>query len=310
MASCEKQLIELVRAIEPTATQKDGAKRSHNYLRDILTTGQMEKRIVESYLSGSYPRDTAIRPLDDVDIVFVIDPSQWPKGLFDYFFGEPPEPEVVLKAFLNAIRYRYEGSSLRMQNRSVRLNLHHLNIDVVPAIDRVKGDGSILIPDRAKEGWIVTAPKKHSEIATSINKQVEGRFKPLVKLLKLWNYNLPSTARFKSFAIETLAARLFQNIKVESLEEGLLLFFDFVGYLGDNAKAYRWSDKYGISLGWFVCSIPDLADTGSNVAAGTSEDRKESFIEKAVVSRNKLLEARDARSDDTAWNRTKEALRC
>lgn len=270
----------------------------------------MEKRIVDSYLCGSYPRDTAIRPLDDVDVIFVIDPSQWPKSMFDYFFELPPTPEVVLKAFMNAIRYRYDGSSLRLQNRSVRLSLNHLNIDVVPAIDRQKNDGSILIPDRKKEAWIVTAPKKHSEIASSINLQREGHFKPIVKLLKLWNCNLPSTAKFKSFAVETLAARLFQNVTMESLEEGLLLFFDFVGYLGDNARAYKWSNRYGMSLSWFECSIPDLAETGCNVAAGTSVDRKGSFIEKAVVSRNKLLEARDARSEDTAWNRTKEALRC
>ena len=310
MASCEKQLIELVRAIEPTATQKDGAKRSHNYLREILATGQMAKRIVDSYLSGSYPRDTAIRPLDDVDVIFVMAPDQWPKSQFGFLFGEEPEPEEVLKAFLNAIRYRYDGSSLRLQNRSVRLILNHLNIDVVPAIDRTKSDGSILIPDREKGDWIPTAPKRHSEIASTINQQKEGRFKPLVKLLKYWNCNLPSTAKFKSFAVETLAARLFQNIKLGSLEEGLLLFFDFVGYLGDDAQAYKWSNKYGVSFDWFECSIPDIAGISNNVATGVSEEQKQRFIENALVSRNRLVEASSARSEETAWNRTKQALRC
>lgn len=310
MASCENRLIQLVKEIEPTATQKDGAKRSHNYLREVLATGQMEKRIVDSYLSGSYPRDTAIQPLDDVDLIFVINPKEWFSNYFDELFSTYPEPQFVLNTFLGAIRYRYKDSSLRLQNRSVRLKLYHLNIDVVPAIEGKKDDGTILIPDREKEEWIITAPKKHSEIASAINKQQDARFKPLVKLLKYWNSNLPSTARFKSFAVETLAARLFQKTKLGSLEEGLLLFFDFVGYLGDDARAYKWSNNYGMSFDWFECIIPDIAGIGSNVVAGVSEDHKQRFIENAVVSRNRMIEARDTRSEDTAWNRTKQALRC
>lgn len=83
----------------------------------------MINRIVESYLSGSYARETAIRPLEDVDIIFLIDPRHWPISLFASY----PEPDAVLKTFSNAIRRRYQDSSLRTQNRSVRLRLIHLN---------------------------------------------------------------------------------------------------------------------------------------------------------------------------------------
>ncbi len=310
MVSCEKMLVELVRDIEPTAAQKDGARRSHNFLREILATGQIGKRIVDSYLSGSYPRDTAIQPLDDVDVIFVIEPTEWPSNLFDRLFSEYPEPETVLKAFLNAIRYRYQDSSLRLQNKSVRLRLNHLDIDVVPAIERGRNDGSILIPDREKDDWIVTAPKKHSEIASAINQQQRGRFKPLVKLLKYWNCNLPSTARFKSFAVETLACRVFQRTRLNSLEEGLLVFFDFIAYLGDDGQAFEWNDSYGVSFNWFGCKIPDIADTGNNVAAGINKSQEQRFIENAIVTRNRVLEAQAAHSDDVAWRKMRQALRC
>lgn len=310
MASCEKQLLGFLKQIEPTNAQKEGARRSHNYLRDILDQGQMARRVADSYLSGSYPRDTAIRPLDDVDIIFVIDPDVWPKNGFGFLFSEHPDPEAVLKTFTNAIRYRYEDSSLRMQNRSVRLKLNHLNIDVVPAIDQGKNNGHILIPDREQEDWIVTAPKKHSEIASAINQQQEGRFKPLVKLLKFWNVNLPATARIKSFAIETIACRIFQGIRLSSVEDGLLLFFDFVANFGDQAKAAKWNDQFGISLDWLECKVPDLAGTGSNVVAGVEESRKQRFIENAIACRNRMLDARSARSEETAWNKVCQALRC
>lgn len=310
MVSCEKMLVKLVGDIEPTAAQKEGAQRSHNFLREILATGQMGKRIVESYLSGSYPRDTAIQPLEDVDVIFVIAPDEWLTNPFDRLFSGRPEPETVLKSFLNAIRYRYQDSSLRLQKKSVRLRLNHLDIDVVPAIERGKNDGSILIPDREKDDWIVTAPKKHSEIASVINQQQGGRFKPLVKLLKYWNCNLPSTARLKSFAVETLACRLFQRNRLNSLEEGLLVFFDFIAYLGDDGQAFEWNDSYGVSFDWFECKIPDIANTGSNVAAGTGESKKQRFIENATLTRNRLLEVQDARTEEVAWRKMRQALRC
>lgn len=310
MASCEKQLFGFLKQIEPTNTQKDGARRSHNYLRDILDQGNMARKVMDSYLSGSYPRDTAIRPLDDVDIIFVIDPAAWPKNGFGFLFSERPDPEAVLKTFASAIRYRYEGSSLRMQNRSVRLKLNHLNIDVVPAIDKDRTSGHILIPDREQEDWIVTAPKRHSEIASAINQQQESRFKPLVKLLKFWNVNLPSTAHIKSFAIETIACRIFQKIRLSSVEEGLLLFFDFIASFGNDAQVAKWRDMYGVSLGWLECTVPDLAGTGSNVVAGIGESRKQRFIENAIMSRNRMLDARSARSEEAAWNKVSQALRC
>jgi tRNA nucleotidyltransferase (CCA-adding enzyme) len=81
MADCEKQLWELIRTIEPTPTQKIGAARSHKHLRGILRTGQMDTRIIKTYLSGSYRRGTAVHPLDDVDIIFVIDPAHWRRAV-------------------------------------------------------------------------------------------------------------------------------------------------------------------------------------------------------------------------------------
>jgi tRNA nucleotidyltransferase (CCA-adding enzyme) len=64
MADIEHHLKSIASNAEPTTTQKNGAKRSHTYLREILKTGQMSKRIVGDYLSGSYARDTAVQPLD------------------------------------------------------------------------------------------------------------------------------------------------------------------------------------------------------------------------------------------------------
>jgi hypothetical protein len=315
MAVCETQLWELVRSIEPSQSQKEGASRSQNYLRDTLNTGRMASRIVKIYLSGSYCRDTAISPIDDVDIIVVIDPSYWNTAdniVSSILFGPPfsfPPPAAVLQTFANAIRYRYPVSSVFGQRRSVRLQLNHLDIDVVPAIEDKIDTALIRIPDTNAEKWIATSPKRHSENATNVNKFQNGKFKPLVKLLKYWNGNLPSTANFKSFAIETMAVRAFKNRNFASLQDGLLQFFDFVVFVSGNRTELSWADKSGVSLGWLSCSIPDAAETGSNTVAGVDEERKKRFVNSALRSRDKVVESFKTLSADVAWRRVSEALK-
>lgn len=313
MASCETQLWDLVREIEPSQSQKDGAQRSHNYLRDVLDTGKMASRILDSYLSGSYSRDTAINPIDDVDIIFVIDPSIWKSSLLSALLGSSlPPPQAVLDSFANAIRYRYPVSSVYGQRRSVRLELNHLDIDVVPAVE-TENKMVIRIPDSESDSWIHTAPKKHAAFATAVNKLRNGKFKPLVKLLKFWNSNLPSTARVKSFAIETMAVRIFMKTPFETLEEGLLKFYSLVVKISENSmypvSILPWVENFGISLSWLECSVPDLAGTGSNTTAGVDEERRKRFIENTTRSRDKMVEAQKANSILTACKLVNQALR-
>lgn len=304
MAICESEIRNYLKTIEPTVAQKEGAKRSHSHLRDILCTGQFASRIKTSYLSGSYARDTAIAPLDDVDIIFVINPQAWRIGLFSL----APSPEVVLRSFADAVRYRYPNSSIRTQRRSICLQMYHLDIDVVPAIEADSHGPMILVPDANTGNWIKSSPKLHSDAAIKINQSRNGNFKPLVKLLKKWNSNLPSTANFKSFIVETMAARLFERVAIPTLQEGLLLFFDFVSHLDGNAQAYKWTDNYGMSLGRWA-EIYDLAGTGSNLVANLDGDRRRKFLDHAIRSRNKMLEARHAVRVDTACRRVSDALR-
>lgn len=310
MAFCETQLRDLVRRIEPTPKQKLGAARSQKHLRQLLDSGNMAQRIDTSYLSGSYSRDTAIHPLDDVDIIFVVNTSYWRKS-FSLLFGSSdyPTPRSILQSFARAIRYRYRVSSVFGQRRSVCLQLYHLNIDVVPAIRDQQQVDVIRIPDTLADKWILTSPLRHREKATNVNKFQDGRFKPLVKLLKYWNGNLPRTAHLKSFAIETMAVRIFQDFRFESLQQGLLCFFDFVAFASGNETLFKWSDKYGLSLGWWSPSIPDAAGLSGNIIEGIDNERRKGFIKNAITSRNRMEESLNAKSVQTGCQRIAAALK-
>jgi hypothetical protein len=143
-----------------------------------------------------------------------------------------------------------------------------------------------------------------------VNKANKGFFKRVVKLLKAWNGHLPESARFKSFAIETLAATLFTNARMTSVPDGVFMFFDFICYLGSADPTMSWSDSYGLGVSkWWGCTIPDLAGTGSNVGAKHDSGACQRFIEKARRSRDLLLKAERARYDDTTENYIHDALK-
>lgn len=278
-------LAELAALIEPTAAQKAGAKRSHAAVRASLDDGKIGARILGSELSGSYARQTAIRPLDDVDVLFFIDPQEWKKGWLETL----PPPERVLTTFHRAIKYRYPSSSVRVQRRSVGLQLYHLSIDAVPAVVAEKDD-YIYVPDSDSNTWILSAPRVHARAAAEVNRRTSGVLKPLVKLLKHWNANLPEAARLKGFAVETIAVRLLGSTRCRTLTDGALTFFDFLASFAGESR-WKWENNFGVSLGTWSWSwtIPDIADTGSNLAHSLTDDRRERFLRAAEQAREALI---------------------
>ncbi len=119
-----------------------------------------------------------------------------------------------------------------------------------------------------------------------------GLFVPLVKLLKQWNSRLPSTAYFKSFCIESIAAQLFANVPIDDLADGLLKFFDFMVHVStqaDDDGAFEWKQAYGVSLGIFGARAPDISGLGGNALGGVNIARRVAFAKKAKVARNHLI---------------------
>lgn len=301
----EPVLHELARSVEPSLARKAAASRSQHYLRELLRSGQFEPRIHDIYLSGSYARNTALHPVDDVDLVMVIEPEGWSSRLWD----ARPDPRKLLQSFAGAVRYRYHRSSVYVQRRSICLELEQLKIDVVPAITCGPDDDAIEIPDTDSNEWIKSAPKRHTRIATDINHVHGGLFKPFVKLVKNWNYGLPQTARLKSFAIETLAATLFKHVELPTLQEGLRLFFDFLAGMDEQAVYYQWPDTFGVRMNWWAHELPDLAGSGSNLLAKVDGTRRKKFLEHAVRSRDRLIQSERARQWDAALGHLKSAVR-
>jgi SMODS domain-containing protein len=195
------RFIEFLQDIEPSTTTVSNASSSHQALREHLRNHEtFKKKHVETFLAGSYQRDTAIRPRTengvtarpDVDIFVVTNHTA------------DESPDSVLDLLEEAVKEGY--SDVKRQRRSLCVITAGADMDVVPLIAAALGEG-FLIPDCDLQAWVATNPPKHTEWTTQINDRAGGRFKPLTKIMKWWRRLHSTTGKHpKGFVLECIAA--------------------------------------------------------------------------------------------------------
>jgi hypothetical protein len=187
--------------------QKDAEKR-HAEVRDCIRNGF---DIKADFLSGSYKRHTKTKPLTDVDILFVLGPKEkWRRD---------KPPIETLQAFETHLKKTYTGADqVAIGRRSVSVEFEKnyyledhdgkvLSIDAVPAFE---SGSNYEIPDKATGTWIKTDPRKHQEQSTAKNKALDGKWVPLVKMVKGWNRANGKPVK-PSFLVEVMAEGLIDG---------------------------------------------------------------------------------------------------
>ena len=139
----QTQFRQFLNDVEPSQTTKQRASEAHTSLRKYLRAHETFKKVhLNTFLSGSYVRDTAIRPQvrdgfeerPDVDIIVVTDHS---------LNDDPNEVLTVLHQILNE---KYDNT--RKQSRSIGIETATVDMDVVPIIAPQGIDETLYIPDR------------------------------------------------------------------------------------------------------------------------------------------------------------------
>lgn len=180
-------------------------------IREALTE---DFQILDSFLTGSYRRQTMIAPLTeaDVDIFIVLNPEYYASD------GKSRLLESVRKSLLK--KYT-QTPKIRPDGHAVTITFADFKVDVVPGFHRA--GGGYLIPDTEQNLWIGTDPKRHVEIWSASNKAHNGNLVPLIKMMKGWN---KSRGLFKSFHLETLTLRALENVTITNFPSGMRFVFD------------------------------------------------------------------------------------
>jgi hypothetical protein len=197
----QQQFIDMLRDIEPAPSTVEACASAHRTLRSALEADETFKKVlVTTFLSGSYRRDTAIRPAlvdgvlqrPDVDVIVVTSHTK------------KDRPKEVLSALEKALRAAgYEN--IKVNRRSICVTLKGVDMDIVPVIEEAD---AYLIPDVELKEWLTTNPPAHTQWTVNVNTEAGGRFKPLVKLFKSWRrVHLADLRRPKGFILECLVAK-------------------------------------------------------------------------------------------------------
>jgi hypothetical protein len=163
--------------------------------------------ISRSFLTGSYGRHTKTKSLKDVDIFFIL-------GEGDSKWRDKP-PQELLNAFQKCLEKEYGKGAVEPGRRCVTVEFDKrnptvdeegkvLSIDAVPAFELKSW---YEIPDRVLGAWIKSDPEAHKAQSTQKNKELNGRWVPLVKMLKRWNRSAGKPIK-PSFLIEVMAHHL------------------------------------------------------------------------------------------------------
>lgn len=223
--------------LELSETERKDAMRRHKDVRAVIT--EKFKVDGDGFLTGSYARHTKTKPLKDVDIFFPL------KG--DDLSWRRKESSAVLEAFKACLEKAYGKDAVELGRRCVTVTFDKANptvsedgkvlsIDAVPAIALAD---CYEIPDRILGRWIKSNPEVHMAESTAKNKSLDGKWVPLVKMVKAWNRAAGSPIE-PSFLAEVMAQGLVDG-PFTTYESEVRRFFAAAmdGIMSD------WSDPAG-----------------------------------------------------------------
>lgn len=266
------KLREFARTLSPTEQER-------SVVSDLYSSFQVLLGTANCFQVGSYPRFTAITPIHDLDIIYVIGEwhSDWPTDSYT--------PEEVINELEKNIRnnlVKPEGPTvvaIDKQTHSVSVTFkfgeHEFSVDVVPAYSfglNEFGQATYRVPEIIKKkshsgrrkmyeekitnaehiGWIDSDPRGYISVATEVG--TNSDFRKAVKIAKYWKDQLKSVdenMKLKSFHVEQVITRYFQNNPDGTIFDALFTFFvDFpntvmvANQIADRVNADKFIDDY------------------------------------------------------------------
>jgi hypothetical protein len=244
--------------LEITSLQATTVSERQQNVRDAVAD---ELVVLDSFLAGSYMRNTMIAPLSeaDVDIFVVLDPKYY----------ETNGQSNLLDRVKRVLKKTYPKTpEISRNGQAVTITFSDFQVDVVPAFYRT--GGGYLIADTYSNQWISTDPSKHIDIWSDANKAHQGDLVPLLKMLKRWNRE--HSRLLHSFHLEALALQVFTNVTISDFPSGARYFFDKV-------------------RPWIGLPIVDPAGYSSIGSYVNSSDKSKSIVDRLDTAYTKAVEA-------------------
>lgn len=193
------------------------------------------------FRSGSFGHHTSVRNWSDIDYFAVI-PTDKLKVNSNY----------TLQGVREALLTRFPRTGIAVRSPAVvvpfgtSISERH---EILPAdlVGTVAGSNVYDIPDR-EGGWMPASPRAHNGWVNEVNNQVDQDLKPLIRLIKAWNFF--RSVRIRSFYLE------MRTTQYGSGERAIIYKLDFIRVLRylKTVELAAMQDPMGISGYVHPCS--------------------------------------------------------
>lgn len=249
---------EYARTLSPQQGERDFIGRVYQSFNELLGVNNCIQ-------VGSYPRFTAITPVHDLDILYVL--GEWDEKSHD--------PTDTLRQLNADISENYENLTdykieVITQTHSVTVSFLEngeevFSVDIVPAYTFSKNefnDDVYKVPEILRKkhgksrveyyqriaqehgeiGWIVSDPRGYIRIASEIDQVTYGEFRKTAKIIKRWKDNLSNKdegLKLKSFHLEQVVTQYFQENNSLEIFDAIFKFFTELLEIIDNPNQIR-----------------------------------------------------------------------
>lgn len=138
--------------------------------------------VVTMFEAGSFSHGTGIAQKSDVDLMIWLS------------YGQATDlPSSILRRVKDALRdaNQYDYGLPCVSSPTVLVPYHTPpKFEIVPAFyesGSSTSDGTFKIPGRRDE-WVLSSPGSHNRYVADVNKSLNARLKPLIRLVKAWKY--------------------------------------------------------------------------------------------------------------------------
>jgi len=241
----QQGFLKMKQNLEITGLQAATVSTRQKTIRGVLEAGLT---VHDSFLTGSYSRNTMIAPLKeaDIDIFFQMDVQYY----YNYNEGQNGGQAGLLDLVKRTLRKTYTRTpDISRNGQAVSIRFDDFMVDVVPGFKRQ--GGGFLIPNSLTQSWISTDPKKHVELMSASNQAHNCDLVPLVKMIKGWNKSI--SEYFRAFHLEVLALSIFNGVTISDFPSGARFYFD----KGRTLIAQKNPDPagYGDDVGRYITDI-------------------------------------------------------
>jgi hypothetical protein len=243
-------------------TRKGRIISAHNTVRDWLESHEsISSRNPYTFLQGSYASHTSVRPQNDgsfdVDVLIAMD-------LDDIAEQGGDAIDIITKALEDHGTYK---DKIEIKNHCVRLNYaNEFHLDITPG-NRTDGNDA---PFEIANDWHISDPKGLIEYCRQKQKDTNGYFYPVVKMLKWWrNLRYGDEGSPKSIILIALVGQYIPT-SAETYEEAFIATLDgIVGLCKDQLNPPEITNpaidekKHGqevISKSWSTTSFLDFKE--------------------------------------------------